>query len=123
MKWSPIEKPQGIGGWLILFAIGQVVGPLKFIASTLHYYDGVDAAQLEKFPITFIGEGVMNFTLFVLITCTSVAFFGKSRWFPRLFIWEVIATMLFFPISALWAAATIGMVTGQSMGEHLKDMV
>src|SRR6476660_6519915 len=74
MKSTPgnDRKLEGIGGWLILFAIGQVVGPLKFVAGTLQYYQTIDRTLFDKFPTTFIGEGLINFALFMFYFWTAV---------------------------------------------------
>jgi hypothetical protein len=80
VKWVGTTDPKlkGIAGWLILFAIGQVAGPLTFLGSALKYYGELDGALWQQFPATFIGEAVITAALFVLYFATAYAFF-KTR--------------------------------------------
>jgi hypothetical protein len=125
VQWSPGEKStlKGIGGWLILFAIGQVVGPLKSLVSFLEYLQTIDRSMIERFPVTFIGEGLINVFFLLFVFWTAVAFFRTSKWFPRMFAWEVLLSVLLLPIDALWVATTLSMASGQSMSAILKEVL
>jgi hypothetical protein len=118
-KLRPTVAPKlsGIGGWLILMAIGQVLGPLRFVVSMVQYYSSLDGDLLQKAPMTFVGEGLMNAALGVLYAWTVILFFTKSKRFPRFFVYEVIATVIALPVSAAWVALAIGWETGQSAGQ------
>src|SRR5215203_573173 len=109
------SKLKGIGGWLILVAIGQVLGPVKNLGTLLQYYSSMDRSMFGQFPVTFIGEGLLNFFLLLFIFWTTVAFFRTSRWFPQMFAWEIALSVLALPIDALWIASTISIASGQSM--------
>jgi Protein of unknown function (DUF2569)/GYF domain 2 len=119
-KPKPISDPNlnGIGGWLVLMALGQIFGPLRFFVSVGQYYSSLDSSLFQKFPVAFVGEALMNVALAVLYVYTAILFFRTSRRFPRFFVYEVFAAVFSMPLSAVWVAVTIGMVTGQPVG-HL----
>jgi hypothetical protein len=110
----------GIGGWLVLLAIGQVLGPLRFMASAAQYYVSIDKELVQNFPIAFVGEGLLNATLAGLYIYTAILFFRKSKRFPRFCIYEFLATIFVLPVNAVWVAVTIGMMSGQPVGELLQ---
>lgn len=115
---KPVSDPglSGIGGWLILMAIGQVLGPLRFFVSMAEYYSSLDRSLIERFPAAVIGEAIFNAALAVLFVTTAVLFFRTSRRFPRFFVYEILASVFSVPLAASWAAVTIGMATGQPVG-------
>jgi uncharacterized protein DUF2569/uncharacterized protein DUF4339 len=115
-------KLKGIGGWLILVAIGQVLAPVKLFISIAQYYGTLDRELIEKFPLAFAGEGLLNLALVVLCVSTAILFFRKSRRFRAFFVYEIVASAIFLPIDALWVAATIGTATGRSLAELLPTL-
>jgi len=110
---------KGIGGWLVLVAIGQVLGPLRTLVSIAAYYANIDARLFEKFPAAAYGEVLLNVAMLVLVLCTSILFFRKSRKFPRFFIIEWIAIGILPLLDAVWAALTISLYAGQSFSSLL----
>jgi hypothetical protein len=122
---SPANKEGlvGIGGWLILVAIGQVLGPLKRLASLFDYYTRLDGDLWTKFPIVFYGEAVLNISVFAIIIYTSYLFFAKSRLFPTFFVYEYVASILLLPLDTAFAAATLGAYTGRSINEFTAKML
>jgi hypothetical protein len=50
----------GIAGWLILIAIGQVVGVIKLLGSLAQYYGDADPKLFQQFPVTMWGEAALN---------------------------------------------------------------
>src|SRR5262245_10407124 len=104
---SSKPAPSGIGGWLILMAIGQVLGPLRFFASAGQYYSSLSANAFRQFPLTFWGEAAMNVGLAILYVYTATLFFRKSERFLRFFVYEVVATAMVFVLSEIWVASSI----------------
>jgi hypothetical protein len=94
-------EPDVIGGWLILVAFGQVVGPLRLLASLFSYYESFDANIWVDYPLTAYGEAILNVSIVLVSICTTVLFFKRSRLFPSFFIWECVLSVLFLPIDTL----------------------
>jgi Protein of unknown function (DUF2569) len=113
-------KLTGIGGWLILVALGQILGPIKFLVSIGQYYSTLDSNIIGKLPVTFAGEAVINFFVLVLSIYTAVLFFRKSRQFPRFFVYEILAAIFLVPLGAMWTAVAASMETGQSARQLLQ---
>jgi Protein of unknown function (DUF2569) len=109
----------GIGGWLILVAIGQVLGPLKVLASIFDYYTKL----WTKYPIAAYGEAALNMSLLALICYTTYLFFQRSRLFPKFFVYEYVATILFYPLDVIFTAATLNGYTGQSIETVVSSMM
>src|SRR5947208_10401816 len=92
------SKPEGIGGWLILVAIGLCVQPvllLKAIADNVAIFDpdtwralttpGVPAYHPLWAPL-LLGETGVNLVLFAWSGVLLYVFFAKKRGFPRLVV-------------------------------------
>lgn len=111
---TPVVDPKlsGIGGWLILVAIGQVLGPLRFIVSMIQYYSSLDTALLRRIPVAMLGEGLMNVALGLLYGYTAFLFFSTSKRFPRFFIYQFAAAILILPVNAAWVALVVSLETG-----------
>lgn len=84
----------GIAGWLVIIAIGQVLGPLRLLVSLGQYYEKLDKSIVEHFPIVVWGEAALNASLFLLAVSTAVLFFSHSRKFPTFFIWQWLAVII-----------------------------
>ncbi len=113
-------KLAGIGGWLILVAIGQVGGIFRLLGDIADYYGGVDAKLFQQFPMTFYGEAALNLALFGFVVYVTFLFFRKSRKFPRYFIYEYMAVIFVPLMSALWVAVTLSMSSAQPIPEPIK---
>lgn len=110
-------EPLPIGGWLILVALGQILGPLRLLASIGQYYSTLDWKLAERFSAAFVGEAFLSVAYFAVIIVTSVLFFRRSRAFPRFFVYEVIATIVYLPLGTVWVAMTISAASGQSFND------
>ena len=110
----------GIGGWLILVAIGQVLGPIRALFSIGNYYlNELDTSLFDAFPLTVYGEIALNAAFFAFSIFTAIMFFRHSRLFPRLFIlqWILIGTLPLIDVA--WVAITAAIYTGESFTEFL----
>ncbi len=86
--------PRGIGGWLLLIAFGQVIGTLRLLATlALHYSVPQNQEFFRQYPATAYGELALNAFMVLLAIWTLSLFFRESRYFPRFFIGEVVATI------------------------------
>jgi hypothetical protein len=113
----------GIGGWLILVAIGQILGPLKYIAFLFNYYTNLQSDLWMKFPITFYGEAALNISLLAIVLYTVYLFFTKSRLFPKFFIYQYVGSILLLPLDVIFTAATLNAYTGQSVAVLVGKMM
>ncbi len=116
-KAEPSENnyrdPVGIGGWLILVAIGQVLGPLKFVDFLFKYYVHINGDFWAEFPITFFGEAVLNSWVVAIMGCTTYFFFTKSKLFPAFFIFECVSYISLSPLLIVFKEVILNAYTGQ----------
>lgn len=113
----------GIGGWLILVAIGQILGPLIFLSRQVTEFTKLDSSVWTLYPITFYGEAALSASFFVLVIYTSYLFFKKSRFFPRYFVYSYAAAVLLFPIDSIFVALTFSAYTGRPIEVFLTPMM
>jgi len=109
----------GIGGWLIIVAIGQVLGPLRLLVSLGEYYEKMDKLIVESFPITVWGEAALNALFFLFVVYTAVLFFRHSRKFPTFFVWQWLAIIALPFIDAAWIAISMAGSTGRAPDEFM----
>lgn len=100
---------RGIGGWLVLVAIGQVLGPIQLFIGLVMYQTGTPAGVWSAYPVAMAVELLMTLTLIGIAVWTSILFFGKRKSFPRMFTIEWVAATLYFPLTSFWAAAATGL--------------
>ena len=102
------ERAEGLGGWLIIVAIGIIVSPLRIVFELFPIYSdiftdgyweilttpGTDAYHIMWAPI-LLGEIGIN----VLLTCMWLfiifLFFSKKKAFPRWYIGIMLFTLTF----------------------------
>jgi hypothetical protein len=53
----------------------------------------------------------------------DLSVFQKSRLFPKFFIYEYVATILFYPLDVIFSAATLSAYTGQPIATLASNMV
>jgi hypothetical protein len=113
---EPSEKKDGdligIGGWLILIAIGQVFGLFRFLHFLFGYYAYLDSDLWTQYPITFVGEAAMNMWVVGLMGCATFFLFTKSGLFPAFFVYECVAYILRLPLVIAFKEATVGAYVG-----------
>jgi hypothetical protein len=101
--------PAGIGGWLILPAIGVVALPIRLLAGLKNYADAFAAVPADSLIHTLL---IVDLGLTVALTAygiyTAVQFFGKKRAAPRLFIGLLLAQLAFVLLDSLTALLFLG---------------
>jgi hypothetical protein len=116
-----VGEPRGIGGWLLLVAFGQVVGPLSgLVILGRSYLDPEILKAFEQYPLASYGELVLYLVLLVLVISTAVLFFRKSRYFPRFYICELVAAGLIPALSTLWISVILSVQLGVPVLELLE---
>ncbi|SEP09798.1 Protein of unknown function [Rhodospirillales bacterium URHD0017] len=102
------KEYKGINGWLVLVALGQVVGPVRLIASLYEYYNQPDiGASFQAFPMLVGIEALMNTGYVALMLACTICFFQKRSIFPKLFIWEVVLGPALILLDALMVMAML----------------
>jgi hypothetical protein len=117
------KEPVGIGGWLMLVALGQVLSPLKFSVSALMYFSGLDASWWTMYPIAFYGEAILYMSTLAIFVYTACLFFKTSKRFPRFYIYASIAAVLLVPLDVIWSSTTLNAYTGKSMDQLIASMM
>ena len=111
------RHPSGLGGWLIIVAIGLVVSPIRLSLSFLQtfaslFQDGTWARLTtpgsEKFHVLWgpllVFEIVSNFIFIVGFTLLAFIFFRKSKLFPKTYIAIVLVNFCFIVFDAWFAS-------------------
>ncbi len=99
--------PSGIGGWLILPAIGIVVAPVQFAMNIFDYFPKFELLAPGTLLHTMTMVEILAWIGFtVLATATAVQFFTHRRSAPRLYR-ALLVGQLVFVVAAYWAAAIL----------------
>jgi hypothetical protein len=108
-----VEQPKlkGIGGWLILMAIGQVVGPLQILTGMIEEFGSVPEGTAARYPLAFIGDGGMRLAYVAFLAYVAVQFFKTRATFPSLFIVSYIVGLALPFVVGVWVTATTGINT------------
>ena len=114
-------KPEltGIGGWLALVALGQVVGVPRLVVSLGQYYSTISDELWKRFPIALLGEAALNAAMVGLMVWTTVLLFQHSRRFPSFFIWQMIFTIVVPFVDLVWLALNFALATDKPVSEFL----
>ena len=129
------QEPKGLGGWLIVPAIGLFVLPFRLLTS-LHsdflpifregYWEILTTPGREAYhPLwaPLITFEVMGNALFVVFDLVLIyLFFTKSHRFPYLFIAFIVANVVFV-VSDYFVAGLIPAVAAQKDTESIREMI
>lgn len=113
------EGPTGLGGWLILVAIGLIINPIRVlvvVASTFPplfqtgAWEALTTPGSENYHALWgpllIFEMVFNTLVMLASIALAVLFFRRSRRFPGFFIVFVIANLAFVLLDA-WLGSLV----------------
>lgn len=99
--------PSGIGGWLLLPAIGIVVAPIQFTMNVLDYFPKVELLQPGTLFHTMTLVEILAWIAFaILATMTAVHFFTRRKTAPTLYR-ALLVSQLLFVVGAYWVAALL----------------
>jgi hypothetical protein len=103
---SPSE-PSGIGGWLILPAIGIIVAPIQFAMNVFDYFPRFELLEPGTLLHTMTMAEILAWIGFaILATVTAVRFFMRKKSAPKLYR-ALLVSQLLFVVAAYWAAAIL----------------
>jgi len=113
-KENTPKSIEGIGGWLILVAIGVVISPLRLLAELSKTYlpifkDGTWEALTSPgsevynsaFSTLLIGEILFNSLMVLASIYLIYLLFAKKSFFPKLYIWIIVFSLIFIPLDAV----------------------
>ena len=127
---------QGIGGWLILPAIGVLVGPIVFIFQMISYneiftdgtYDTLTASSTEVPLFKYLIWTEVTYNV-ILLSASLWLFYtmgARKKIFPKLYISIAIASLLFLILDTLAASIvfpTINVVDDESIKDIFKLLI
>lgn len=107
------KKIEGLGGWLILVAIGVIISPVKVFFEVFPAYldifndgsweifttPGTDAYHIMWAPI-LLGEMSINLALVFVWLFIIFLFFSKKAAFPKWYISTLLFTLIFMIVDA-----------------------
>lgn len=120
-------KPEltGIGGWLVLMALGQVFGPLRALGETINTaYTAADYATNAQVPgavSVMRFEETMAWAYVALAFFVSFLFFTKRRIFPRAFIVLALFSFVYFAIDMVVTSTVFGLPVNKLVGLYFED--
>jgi hypothetical protein len=108
----PAEKRlEGIGGWLILLAVAQVLGPVQVAVSMFQEYASLPPDWFARYPLAFSVELLLRISYLGLLIYAAYLFFNRRTAFPNTYIAAIAAGLVLPYVVALWATVTTGINT------------
>ncbi|PBC01933.1 DUF2569 family protein [Mesorhizobium sp. WSM3860] len=109
---KPSQNPDslvGIGGWLMLLAIGQTLSPFRTLAELFSSSEGYQQLMLlPNGPLAVCGEIVLLLAFAGLQVFVLFAMLRRSPRFKRLFLYQWIAIPVMFILDAVWMSTILG---------------
>lgn len=121
---SEARPLEGIGGWLILLAVQQVLGPVQFAFGALQEYLSLPAELISRFALAFAGDFALRLAYLALLVYSAVLFFGKREAFPRVYMVTYAAGLAFPFVLATWVLLSTGVsiyanLSGATLGYYM----
>lgn len=104
-------EPSGLGGWLILLGIGQVLSPIQFAVQMVSTYGSLPEGLIAQQPMAFAGDVVIRLSVLVLFIVSAWLFFTKRASFPNFFIVSMVAAFLMPFVLGGWVTLASGVNT------------
>lgn len=100
---------EGFSGWLLLLAVGQVVGIIRLLLSFVLGLEAYGPLVKTSQGLTVVAvEVVLNLGMLALAMVTASALLNKKRIFLKLFIYEWLAIPTVFVLDSITVAAVLG---------------
>jgi hypothetical protein len=114
---KPSQNPEslvGIGGWLMLLAIGQTLSPLRTLADLANSAEGYQQLMtLSNGPLAVYGEVALNLAFLALQLVVLVSMLRRSHRFPQFFLLQWLAIPVVFVLDTIWIASVLGVPVNQ----------
>lgn len=105
----------GVGGWLILVAIGMIAAPVRILVTLAPVYGAIDYASLHPTMFAFVlGEIAVNAVLVLWSIANMFLLFSKNPLFPRSWIGLMALSAVFVPADAVITKLVVDSI-GQPM--------
>jgi hypothetical protein len=110
---QPVQEPRlkGIGGWLILMSVGQVLGPFQILRGMIEEYSGLPEGTVAAYPAAMLGDVAIRLAFIGFLVYTAFLFFNKRALFPNRFIQTYVAGLLLPFVIGAWVTITTGVNT------------
>jgi hypothetical protein len=106
---DPVNGPSGFGGWLLLLAIGQILGLLKTMATVANSIQTwAEYSSVGGGKVVIGGEAVITFAFVILQVVVIWFMLKKHRLFPKLFFYQWIAIPVAFVLDVALVSAVLG---------------
>ena len=120
-----MARPKGLGGWLILLALGQIGSIVRVLKSIL---DDIGLYKQTDRTAAVDAELALNCLLILIVICVTVTMFRKKRSFPTLWICQGVAAILVPWIDIVLVAAILDLpirdlVDGRDIAQSVGGIV
>ena len=133
------ERVEGLGGWLIVVALGIVFSPLRIAFELFPLYSdvfrdgywellttpGTEAYHVMWAPI-ILGELGINLILMVVWVFIGFLFFTKNRMLPKWYIGILLFTLVFIFVDAFAVKIVVPnepIFNGTTIGEIIRTLI
>jgi len=130
---------EGLSGWLILVGIGVVLSPLRLLAVLSQTYlpifkngtwEALTSPTSEVYNSAFstllISEIIFNSFIIIASLYLIYLFFTKKSFFPKLYIWLIVISLIFIPLDAIVASSIFSDVQAfdaETMKELMRTII
>jgi hypothetical protein len=100
---------EGFGGWLLLLALGQVIGAIASVTALNELFrEWPEIVKLPQGQLFVIGEIVLCSVVCVTFIYTTIVMLRKQRTFRRWFTFQVVLAIAVSIIRWTWISGTLG---------------